>query len=351
MKLLILGGTLFVGRHLVEAALARGHEVTLFNRGLSNAGLFPEVEQLRGDRGGDLSALKGRRWDALIDTCGYLPHHVETSARLLADAVDYYTFISTLSVYPESSRPGIDESAPVMTLKPEQASALSKVKTMSPAMGGKYRALYGPLKVLCERAVEQFMPGRALIVRAGLIVGPYEYRDGVTYWISRAAHGGEMLAPGRPGRPVQFIDARDLALWIIRMMETRRMGTFNATGPEHALTMQQFLRECIETCASDARPVWVSNRFLIDSGVDDLPMWHPEEEKRIGLASVNCDRALAAGLTFRPLGETLLDTYNWDCSRPTQTARRGLQPAQESQLLEAWRNQSQVTLIQNAALR
>jgi 2'-hydroxyisoflavone reductase len=342
VKLLILGGTLFVGRHLVEAALSRQHEVTLFNRGLSNAGLYVEVERLRGDRGGDMTALRGRRWDAVIDTCGYLPQHVQASAELLADAVEHYTFISTLSVYREQSMAGADESAPLLMLAKEHANALSRVKTLGLMATDKFKPLYGPLKVLCERAVENVMPGRALTIRAGLIVGPHEYREGIAYWVRRVAQGGDVLAPGRPGRPVQFIDGRDLAEWVIRMVERRQTGPYNVTGPDYVLTMQQFLRECVTTCGNGfAHLVWVGNRFLSEyADAAEIPLWHPDEDRMACLSSVNCSKSIAAGLTLRALRETILDTLDWDASLSPEAERRGIKPGRESQLLEAWRSLS-----------
>ncbi len=210
MKLLVLGGTVFLGRHLVEAATARGHSVTLFNRGQHNPELYPEVEKLRGDRDSDLSALQGRRWDAVIDTCGYLPRAVRASAELLADAVDHYTFISSISVYADFHTPAMDESAPVGTLADE---------TVEEVTG----ETYGPLKALCEQAAERALPGRVLNIRPGLIVGPHDPTDRFTYWPVRVARGGEVLAPGRPHVPVQVIDGRDLAEWTVRMVEARQV--------------------------------------------------------------------------------------------------------------------------------
>ena len=189
MNLLILGGTVFLGRHLVEAALARGHAVTLFNRGQHNPDLFPEVERLRGDRDGDLQALEGRRWDAVVDTCGYVPRVVRASAEMLAPNVDHYTFISSISVYADTSKPGIDEQAPVGTLDDPTTEEVTGES-------------YGPLKALCEQAAEAAMPGRVLNIRPGLIVGPHDPTDRFTYWVRRVAEGGEVLAPGNPHAPV-----------------------------------------------------------------------------------------------------------------------------------------------------
>ena len=209
MNLLVLGGTVFLGRHLVEAALAREHDVTLFNRGINNPDLFPEVERLRGDRDGDLSALEGRRWDAVIDTCGYVPSHVRDSAQLLAGAVDHYTFTSTIGVYADFEKAGIDETAPVSTVADDNLEDLTAES-------------YGPLKAVCERTVEECLPGRTLVVRAGLLVGPNDPLDRFTYWVRRVAQGGEVLAPGRADRQVQIVDARDLSEWIVRMVERGR---------------------------------------------------------------------------------------------------------------------------------
>ena len=235
MKLLILGGTKYLGRHLTESALERGHEVTLFNRGRENPDLFHgKVEKLVGDRDGDLAALKGRKWDAVIDTSGYFPRVVKDSARLLADTVDHYTFISTISVYEDFSQPGIEETAPVGKLEDETVEDIGA-------------GAYGPLKALCEQAVEEVMPGRSLIVRPGLIVGPYDPTDRFTYWPSRIAKGGEVLAPGDGTSPVQFIDARDLAEWVLTMTERKQTGVFNATGPEERLEMKGFL-ETVRNC-------------------------------------------------------------------------------------------------------
>lgn len=301
MKLLVLGGTKFLGRHVVEAALARGDEVTLFNRGQHNAELFPEVEKLRGDRDGGLDILRGRRWDAVLDTSGYVPRVVRASAELLADAVDFYVFISSISAYADYRQPN-DEDSPVGTLEDE---------TVEEVTG----ATYGPLKVLCERAAESGMPGRVLNVRAGLIVGPYDPTGRFTYWVERVARGGEILAPAPPTRRVQFIDARDLAEWILRMIDARRAGVFNAAGPDYKLTMGDLLEACREASDSDARFTWVGEEFLLERGVQpwgDLPLWIPEsaEQHRYFLAE-NCGRAFDAGLTFRSAADTARATLEW----------------------------------------
>jgi 2'-hydroxyisoflavone reductase len=330
VKLLILGGTVFLGRHLVEAAQARSHEVTLFNRGQHNAALFPDLEKLRGNRDGDLTALQGRRWDAVIDTCGFVPRVVRASAELLADAVDHYTFISTISVYADFSQRGIGEDAPVGKLEDETTEEVTN-------------EAYGPLKALCEQAAERAMPGRALNIRPGLIVGPHDPTDRFTYWPHRIAQGGEVLAPGRPERQVQFIDARDLAGWTIRMVEAKQAGVYNATGPDYALTMGQVLEECKTQSGSDARFLWVDEKRLLEAGATpwmEVPLWIPESDpESAGFAATNCNKAFAAGLTFRPLAETVRDTLAWDATRPADVERKaGIKPEREAHYLQACRD-------------
>jgi 2'-hydroxyisoflavone reductase len=329
MQLLILGGTVFLGRHLVDAALARGHDVTLFNRGQHNPKLYPEVEKLRGDRDGGLDALRGRRWDATIDTSGYVPRIVRASADLLAGAVDHYTFVSSISVYPHFRSLGLDESAPVGTLD-------------DPSVEEVTGETYGPLKALCEQAAEQALPSRALIIRPGLIVGPHDPTDRFTYWPHRVAKGGEVLAPGRPERHVQVIDVRDLAEWTLNMVERQQTGIYNATGPAYALTMGQLLDACRAASGGDARISWVGEDFLAEREVGawiELPLWIPESDSdMLGFSDINCAKAIAAGLTFRDLAATVRDTLAWDATRPADREwRAGLKPEREAELLQAWR--------------
>ena len=324
MKLLILGGTVFLGRHIVDVALRRGHAVTLFNRGRRNPDLFPEVEKLRGDRDGGLDALRGRRWDAVIDPSGYVPRLVRASAELLADAVGHYTFISSLSVYADNRRPGIAEDYPVGRLADASVEQITA-------------ETYGPLKALCEQAAEAALPGRVLTVRAGLIVGPHDPTDRFTYWPARLVRGGEVLAPGRPDYRVQFVDVRDLADWIVRGVEARLTGVFNATGPEGVLT----LGELLEACRGAARLTWVGEQFLLDQKVapwSELPLWIPDSDPdSVGFSAFDCGKALAAGLTFRPLAETVRDTLAWAATRPADHPwRAGLTPEREAELLKLW---------------
>jgi len=328
LELLILGGSVFLGRHLVEAAQARGHTITLFNRGQHNPELFPDVEKLRGDRDSDLSALRGRRWDAAIDTCGYVPRVVAASAEQLAGAVEHYTFISSISVYADFSTIGIDEGAPVGTLADTTVEQVDS-KT------------YGPLKALCEQAAERAMPGRVLNVRPGLIVGPTDPTDRFTYWPQRVVQGGEVLAPGQPEQGTQIIDVRDLADWAIHMVEARQTGLYNATGPDYRLTMGQVLEASRAISGSDARISWVSERFLLDAGVlpwSELPLWLPAEDPaNAGFDAIDCTRAIAAGLRFRPLADTIRDTLAWAATRPADHEwRAGLKREREAELLEAW---------------
>ena len=323
---MILGGTRFLGRHLVEAALGRGHRVTLFNRGLSGPGLFPDVERLVGDRDGDLSALRGRRWAAAIDPCGYVPRLVRASASRLADAVDHYAFVSSISVYSEPIAPGAGEGAPVQELP-------------DPLVEEVTGETYGGLKVLCERAAEGAMPGRVLNVRPGLIVGPHDPTDRFTYWPRRISRGGEVLVPDNPELPVQFIDARDLAGWTIEMCEERRVGIYNATGPEYALTMGRLLEACETVSGGDAELTWVSEKLLGERGVEpftEMPLWVPREYA--GLQTVDCGKAIEAGLSFRPVSDTIRDVLEWDRARPSEDEPcAGLRPQREWELLRAWR--------------
>lgn len=330
MKLLILGGTVFVGRHLVEAALASGHDVTLFNRGQHNADLFPQAEKLRGDRDGGLDALDGRQWDAVIDTCGYVPRLVRASAERLTGSIERYIFISTISVYGGMSEPNQDETAPLGTLE----------DTATEEVTGE---TYGPLKVLCEHAAEAALPGRVLTIRPGLIVGPEDKTDRFTYWPHRVAQGGEVLAPGSPEQRVQFIDVRDLAEWTIRMTEQRATGAYNAVSADPAWTMGRLLEDCRRASGSDANLVWADEPFLLDQGVapwSDLPLWVPQtttDEYR-GFDSFSAAKAVAAGLTFRPLFQTVSDTLAWDRTRSADSPfRAGLSRDREKEILRAWR--------------
>lgn len=331
MKLLILGGTVFLGRHFVESALRRGYEVTLFNRGQHNADLFPEVEKLRGDRDGGLEVLKGRQWDAVIDTSGYVPHIVRASAELLAEAVNHYIFISSISVYTEFSPEGIDESAPLQTL-PDPS--IKEVTAQS----------YGGLKALCEQVATEAMPERVLNVRAGLLVGPYDSIDRFAYWLRRVSSDGEVLAPGRPDRYIQLIDARDLVEWTLSMAEANKSGTFNVTGTSNNVTMQQLLNTIRTESGSEATLTWVDDAFLMEHQVqpfDGLPYWLPDEMG--GVFKVKVDRALETGLTFRPIAETVRDTLAWLDHAPTQPKGKqlvemqvGLPAEREAELLQLW---------------
>ncbi len=344
MKILILGGTVFVGRHLVEAARRRGHRLTLFHRGRSRPDLFPDVQRLIGDRTTDLRVLEGRRWDAAIDTCGYMPADVRASARALAEAVGLYVFVSSVSAYrqktmltPAAGDPpaGVDEQGPLETLIAEQLRDVERLAARGGADARSLGASYGPLKALCEQAAEETMPGRVLRIRPGLIVGPHDYSGRFTYWVRRVAEGGEVLAPGRRRQRVRFIDARDLAEWIVRRVEVGDAGVYNAAGPPEGWIMEQVLDTCKTESGSDASFTWVGEQFLEAQGVapwTELPLWLPEAYS--GFFAVRNERAIAAGLTFRPLAETVRDTLAWDRETSFEPASKvGLEPAVERELL------------------
>jgi len=321
MKLLILGGTRFLGRNLVEIALAQGHEITLYNRGKTNPDLFPQVEHLRGDRDSNLKPLQGRKWDAVVDTCGYVPRIVKESAELLADSVEHYTFISSLNAYADFTKPGIDEDSALATIEDKTVEEVTN-------------ETYGPLKVLCEQTAEETMPGRLLVLRCGLIVGPHDPSDRFTYWPVRINLGGEVLAPSPPQQQTQFIDVRDLVEFILLMAEKKQTGIYNTVGPDFRLTMQQLLEECNKVTGNKAKLIWVSEEFLIEKETY-LPVWVPKEW--IGISSVNCDKAISAGLSFRPLTDTIRDTLNWHATRPaTYKLKTGLKQEREKELLQAW---------------
>ena len=337
LRILILGGTGFTGPYQVRYALSRGHKVTTFNRGKTHPGELPkEVEQLIGDRNGQLNALKGRKWDVAIDNPTTLPAWVRDAAQILKGNVERYVFISTISVYADTSK-GADEMAPLA--KYEGADPYKETLEAMKASGYK---TYGPLKALSEKEAEKWFPGKTLIIRPGLIVGPRDETDRFTYWPVRIDRGGEVLAPGAPNDPVQFIDARDLAEWTIRMVENRETGIYNATGPAKPLVIGEMLDQIKGALNSKATFTWVPADFLEKEKVEawsDMPVWTGEES---GMARTNIIRALGKGLTFRPLAETARDTLAWFKSQPRDRQsklRAGLTPEREAEVLAQWRKQ------------
>ncbi len=344
LKILILGGTAFLGPHIVRTAIDRGHTMTLFNRGRTNPHLFPDLEKLRGDRASDLSALENREWDAVIDTSAYYPRVVRMIHEVLGDAVGHYTLVSSISAYGQMPEPGMDESAPVATIEDETTEQVTGVS-------------YGPLKALCEQSAEKAWPGRTFNVRPGLISGPGDPTDRFTYWPARIARGGEVMAPGEHTDPVQHIDVRDLAEWIIYAIENQVAGIYNATGPNLGMPMAELLYGCKGALGGDAHFTWVSAEFLEEHGVapwQEMTVWIPPTSEMGGLGAVNVEKGLRNGLVVRPLAETARDTVDWLRDQPQERQEQqarglnretgrgaGISLERETELLAAWRSRDE----------
>ncbi len=339
MKILILGGTRFLGRAFVEEALNRGHEVTLFNRG-TNQEIFPEVEQLIGDRNGDVSSLENRKWDVVVDTCGFSPHHIRNVGEVLKDNIEHYIFISSLSVYKDWIPHHIKED---YILQPEPTA--EQIKAVENGEISPYEH-YGALKVLCEKEAEKYWPGRVLHVRAGLLSGMFDYTDRLPYWIQRIAKGGKVLVPGRKDRPVQIVDIKDVANWGLNMAENNKVGTFNVTGPNYELTMEELLNTCKKVPNSDATFVWVDESFMNEHKVQpwtEMSLWLPETFSLEGEPkpwkggfSINIESAVKEGLTFRRLEDTIADVYVWMKGMDEWELKAGISGKREKCLLEKW---------------
>jgi 2'-hydroxyisoflavone reductase len=342
LRILILGGTGFIGPHQVDYALARGHRVTVFNRGRQGNPWGDKVEELLGDRNtGDLSALAGRDWDVCIDNPTTLPFWVRDAGKALAGKVGQYVFISTISVYAANDKPA-DETAALVayTGKDPMTETIQAFTTPAGAQ------LYGALKAVSEAEARRQFGAAVTVIRPGLIVGPGDPTDRFTYWPVRLSRGGDVLAPGDGTDPVQFIDARDLAEWTIRTCEQRTFGTFNATGPAQAPTMREMLAGVGKAVGGEAHLVWVPERFLDANQVSawsDMPVWVPGHGDTAGFHRRDIRRALAAGLTFRPLGVTAVDTLAWFKAQPADRQaklRAGLAPDREAALLGKWTAQA-----------
>jgi 2'-hydroxyisoflavone reductase len=332
-RILILGGTGFLGPATVDAARKRGHQLTLFNRGKTRPGLFPDLETLLGDRdpekGEGLKALEGRTWDAVIDNSGYFPRQVAASARLLAPNVKQYIFISSISVYADNSIEAQDETARLAT-------------TPDPTVEKITEQTFGPLKALCETAAESSLPGRATVVRPGYIVGPDDPSGRFTYWPVRLDLGGEVLAPGAPRDPVQFIDVRDLGAWLTALVEaTTTTGTFNATGPAQSLPWGDLLESCRKATPARSTMTWVPGEWIAKQGEEIFPIWAPYSGETRGFHTWSNRAAIKAGLTFRPHAQTASDTLAWykTQSAAGRTKLAGPTPAKEAELLAAWKRE------------
>lgn len=334
LQILILGGTGFTGPHQVRYAVSRGHTVTVFNRGRREADLPASVEHLMGDRNDDLESLKGREWDVVIDNPTTLPNWVRLSGELLRNATSQYVFISTISVYGDTSQVGMDETTPVLPYEGETDPFQLTVQD-----AGRF---YGALKALSEREAAYWFPGRATIIRPGLIVGPGDESDRFTYWPARIDRAGEVLAPGTPNDPTQIIDARDLAEWTIRMAENGEVGVFNATGPNQPRPMGDMLTGIREAIGSDATFTFADQDFLAEQQVrawSNMPVWVPASPDNAGFMRVSVAKAVAQGLTYRPLAETARATLAYYKSRPAERnaqMRAGLPADREAEVLAAW---------------
>lgn len=338
MRILILGGTKFLGPAIVRHAMARGHEITLFNRGKTRTELFPNVTKLRGDRNNDLKSLEGGEWDAVVDTSANIPRWVRTASEVLKDSVGQYVYISSISAYAHPDRMGLEETA---------ATALLDDESVEDVTGGTY----GGLKALCERTAEAAFPGRSTSIRPGLIVGPEDPTDRFTYWPVRLRRGGEVLAPGTPEDPVQVIDVRDLGAFIVACVEARHYGTFNAAGPVGGMNVGEMLNACRKAAARDATFTWADADFLEEQGVaawQHLTVWVPPGSPYGGFGGVSIDKAVRHGLTTRSVEETARDTLRWMDGLPPDRRSEiescrlaGLPAEREAEVLATWHARSE----------
>jgi len=340
LEILVLGGTGLIGPPMVEYALARGHKLTLFNRGKTNSHLFPDVERIKGDRNDDITGLEqavagGRRWDVVIDNTASLPRWVSESAGLLSDAADLYLYTSSISAYADSSVPGADETAAVGEISAEDEAL---VKTTKDITGLNY----GPLKARCEEEARNAFPGKAIVVRPGLIVGPGDYSDRFSYWPIRIFGGGEVMAPGNPDDPVQFIDCRDLGEWYIRLVEAKAIGTYNGVGPRSPMSIAGMLYGIRAAVDNEISFTWVDADFLEKHEVQpwmEMTVWVPPVGEYAGFSSSSIQRGLDAGLSFRPLADTAKATMDyWNSLSEDRRAKpkAGLSAEKETKVLAAW---------------
>ena len=335
MKILILGGTRFIGLHMTALALERGHTLTFFNRGKTRTDRYPEIERIKGDRDGQIDGLKNREWDVVIDNSGYVPRHVRASAELLAPRVRQYVFVSSISVYPNFSEPR-DEKSPVGKLADE---------TVEKVDGDTY----GPLKALCEKEVEKALPGRTTVIRPGLIVGPDDNTDRFTYWPARAARGGEFIAPGSPGDAFQIIDVRDLAAFTLKAIEERTMGTYNLVSNVNEFKFGELTDACVAAANQQAKPaappkaIFLPTEFLEEQKVEpwsEMPVWLPAKGDEAAFAGTSNRAALAKGLKISPLKKTVDDTLAWHLTRPAEEREKlksGIAADKEAAVLMAWK--------------
>ena len=325
MNLLLIGGTSFLGRAAVEGAVDRGHDVTVFHRGEAEPAELADIEHIHGNRDGGLDALRGRAWDAALDTCGFVPRVVRDSARSLADAVGTYGFVSSLSALPDDAMAGANDDTPVHRPPFPQTEEITNES-------------YGPLKVACELEARAAFTGRCLVIRPGYIVGPHDPTDRFTYWVRRASKGGEMAAPEPKDGALQVVDVRDLAAFMLDHLEAGTDGTFGVVGPAEPLTWSMFLDAVLRTTGPDTSVTWIPGDVLRselgDALEPSLPLW---DVAYPGLHRYDASRAIAAGLRHRPLAETIEDLLAWDRARgQTWPMKVGLTPERESRLLRAW---------------
>lgn len=325
-RILVLGGTGFVGRHITEAALEAGHEVTVFNRGKTNKGLFEGVERRTGDRiEGDLASLETGEWDAVIDVNAYVPRVVRQAVELLAGRVGHYTFISTISVHETKPSGPITEESPLVSIEDPESEEVTN-------------ATYGPLKVLCEDVAREAFPGRCTVVRPGIVAGPHDPTDRFTYWVRRAIRGGDLAVPARPDQPVQVVHVRDQADFVLRLSLGATDGTFNTVGPSEPLTFESMVAACLEAAGKTAELIWLDEDFVAEQQVP-FPLYLPSNADLDGLFEASSEKAQAAGLRNRPIVETAADTLAWDITREQNIVGPGTLPAyREAEVLTEWRS-------------